>query len=303
METGDTKQHLDPKATITIILITLIWGVNFSVIKYTNAGLSPVFAAAMRSVIASICGVVYVWRTRQTLFHRDLRLVYGIIAGLLFGVDFVLTYWGMLYTDSARSVVFKFLTPFMVVIGAHFFLRGDRLTWKKFLGLILAFTGTVIVFYGRPRSAQPTMIVGDLLEVVAALVWAISTIYIKRFMAERVHPINTFLYQLVFSIPILMGTCLIFESRWIFRIDLPIVAAMLFQSVLVAFVTFFMWFKLIHRYPVSRLSVFTFLTPIFGVFSGILFLGEAFTLSLLWGVTLTCFGILLVNWRRGSGGS
>ena len=283
-----------------MILITLIWGVNFTVIKYTNVGLSPVFASTLRSVIASICGVIYVWRTGQTLFHRDIRLLYGIVAGMLFGAEFVFTYWGMLYTDSARSVVFKFLTPFMVVIGAHFFLKGDKLTWQKLLGLALAFSGTVIVFYGRPKSAQPTMILGDLLEVIGALVWAISTIYIKRFMTETVHPINTFLYQLVFSIPILMGTSLIFEPRWIIRMDPSIVGAMLFQSVLVAFITFFMWFKLIHRYSVSRLSAFTFLTPIFGVFSGILFLGEEFTSSLLWGLPLTCIGILFVNWKTGS---
>jgi len=117
-------------------------------------------------------------------------------------------------------------------------------------------------------------------------------------MAGNVQPINTFLYQLVFSIPILLVVSLVLEPRWIIHLTPSIVGCVFFQSVIVAFITYFIWFKLIHTYSVSRLSAFTFLTPIFGVLAGVIFLGEEFTGSLMVGLPLVCAGIFLVNWKR-----
>jgi drug/metabolite transporter (DMT)-like permease len=142
------------------------------------------------------------------------------------------------------------------------------------------------------------MLTGDILEIMAAFFWGATTLYIKRFMAEKVHPINTFLYQLIFSIPILFIVSLILEPRWIYGIDLYIVASLFYQSVIVAFISYFIWFKLIHEYSVSRLSAFTFFTPIFGVIFGILFLNEEPTVSLMVGLPLVSTGIFFVNWRK-----
>jgi len=120
-------------------------------------------------------------------------------------------------------------------------------------------------------------------------------------MAEKVHPINTFLYQLIFSIPILFAVSLILEPRWISKIDLAVGASLFYQSVIVAFASFLVWFNLIHEYSVSRLSAFTFFTPIFGALFGILIMGEELTSSLLFGLPMVCLGIFLVNWRKETG--
>jgi drug/metabolite transporter (DMT)-like permease len=298
MSEGASKEYLDLKAVVAIIILTLLWGFNYTAVKFANEGISPVFACAVRSVIASICGVIYCLWKGERLFHTDIRLFHGFIVGLLFGLEFACIYFGLLYTDAARSVIFVYLSPFVVAIGAHFFLKGDRLTSLKILGLILAFMGIVVVFYGRPHTAKPTMFIGDLLQITAAILWGGTTLYIKRFMAEKVHPINTFLYQLVFSIPILFMVSLILEPQWITKIDLSIVTNLFYQSVIVAFMSYFIWFKLIHSYSVSRLSAFTFLTPLFGVLFGILFLSEEFTISLMIGLPLVSLGIFFVNWRR-----
>lgn len=298
MSAPESKDYLDLKAIISILILTLLWGFNFSTIKYVNQGLSPVFASTLRSVIASICGVIYCIRKKEKLFHTDIRLFHGFVVGLLFGLEFACIYFGMLYTDAARSVLFVYLSPFVVAVGAHFFLRGDRLTLLKIVGLILAFTGIFIVFGGRPRTAKATMLIGDLLEITAAILWGATTLYIKRFMADKVHPIHTFLYQLFFSIPILFIVSLILEPQWIYKIEVSIIVFLLYQSFIVAFISYFIWFKLIHEYSVSRLSAFTFFTPIFGVLFGILFLNEELTVSLMMGLPMVSLGIFFVNWRR-----
>ena len=293
----ESKEYLDSNAIIILMILTLIWGSGYTAIKYSNQGVSPIFTSTVRSIIASICGVIYCLRKGERLFHTDFMLFHGFMVGLLFGLEFACLYFGMLYTDAARSVVFVYLSPFMVAVGAHFFLKGDRLTFLKAVGLVLAFTGVVIVFLGKPKMAKPTMFIGDILEIMAACFWAATTLYIKRFMAEKIHPINTFLYQLVFSIPILLLVSFILEPQWIYRIDPYIMASILYQSVIIAFLSYFVWFKLIHTYSVSRLSAFTFFTPVFGVLFGTIFLGEEFTYSLMVGLPMVCIGIFLVNWR------
>jgi len=293
-----SREYLDLTAIITITILTLLWGLNHTAIKYSTQGVSPIFASALRSVIASICGIIYCLRKGERIFHTDIMLFHGFIVGLLFGVEFACIYFGLLYTDAARSVIFVYLSPFVVAVGAHFFLKKDRLTLLKTLGLVLAFSGIFIVFHGRPEAAKPTMFIGDILELIAAFLWGATTLYIKRFMAERVHPINTFLYQLFFSIPILLVVSLILEPRWIYGINPYIVASIIYQSVIVAFMSYFIWFKLIHNYSVSRLSAFTFSTPIFGVLFGTLLLNEEFTVSLMVGLPMVCLGIFFVNWRR-----
>jgi drug/metabolite transporter (DMT)-like permease len=294
----ESKEYLDLRAMVFLIILTLLWGFNYTAIKYSNQGVSPVFAATLRSIIASICGVIYCVKKGERLFHTDIILFHGFMVGLLFGLEFACIYFGMLYTDAARSALFIYLSPFVVAIGAHFFLKGDRLNFLKTSGLIIAFTGIFVVFGGRPKTAKPTMLTGDILEIMAAFFWGATTLYIKRFMAERVHPINTFLYQLIFSIPILFIVSLILEPRWIYGIDPYIVASLFYQSVIVAFISYFIWFKLIHEYSVSRLSAFTFFTPIFGVLFGILFINEEPTVSLMVGLPLVSTGIFFVNWRK-----
>jgi drug/metabolite transporter (DMT)-like permease len=294
----ENRDYLDSKAVIIIIALTLLWGFNYSTIKYSNQGISPVFASTLRSLIASICGIIYCVRKGEKLFHTDVMLFHGFMVGLLFGLEFVCIYFGLLYTDSARAALFIYLSPFVVAVGAHFFIKGDRLTFFKSLGLILAFAGILVVLFGKPRAAKETMFFGDLLEITAAFLWGATTIYIKRYMAGRIHPINTFLYQLIFSFPILMIMSFILEPRWIYRIDPWILSSIFYQSVIIAFISYFIWFKLIHDYPVIRLTAFTFFTPVFGVLFGILLLGEEFTISLMVGLPMVSVGIFFVNWRK-----
>jgi drug/metabolite transporter (DMT)-like permease len=299
MSVQENKNYLDLKAIVILLTLTFLWGFNYPAVKFSNQGISPVFACTLRSIAASLCGILYCIQKKEKLVHTDIRLFHGFMVGLLFGTEFACIYFGMLFTDAARSVLFVYLSPFVVTVGAHFFIKGDRLTFLKGVGLVLAFTGLCVVFGGRPKTAKSTMIIGDLLELLAGFLWGATTLYIKKYMAERVHPIHTFLYQLLLSIPILFVVSLILEPKWIYRVDIGIIISLIYQSLIVAFITYLAWFKLIHKYSVSRLSVFTFFTPLFGVLFGVLFLHEELTVSLMIGLPLVSMGIFFVNWRRG----
>jgi drug/metabolite transporter (DMT)-like permease len=291
-----TKDRIDLKGFLIILTLTFLWGLNYSVIKLSNTGLSPIFTSFLRSGIASVCGIAYCIIIKQKLFHKGILLFHGAMVGILFGLEFVCIYFGLLYTDTARSVILIYLSPFVVAIGAHIFLK-EKLDLIKTIGLILAFLGIYFVFRGKPTTYNQYMLFGDLLAILAAIFWGATTIYIKKFLAEKVHPINTFLYQLVFSIPIIFVCALVFEDTWVKDFNGIIAASLVYQSVLVAFISYFVWFKLIYAYPVAKLSAFTFLTPIFGVLFGVLFYKEELTFGLVSGLILVCIGIYCANYK------
>lgn len=291
------KNHVDLTGFLAMVLLTLLWGVNYPAVKIANTGFAPVFNAFLRSSIAAFLGVIYCLSIRQPMFHKDIRLFHGVVVGLLFGLEFVCIYWGMLYTDAARAVILVNCSPFVVAIGASFFL-GEKLSPMKMAGLALAFAGVYLVFWGKPKTWNPSMLTGDLLEILAALLWGATTIYIKKYLARTVQPIHTFLYQLVFSVPIIFACACTLEPTWIIDINMPAVLALLFSSVIVAFASYLTWFKLIHLYPVSELSVFIFLSPVFGVAAGVFILGEQLTVGLVLGLVFVSAGIYMTHFRR-----
>lgn len=294
------RDDIDLQGFLSILCLTLLWGFNYIAIKISNRGVAPVFLCFLRSFIASGLGIAYCLAIRQQLFHRDIRLLHGMVVGLLFGAEFACIYLGLLYTNAARAAIFIYLAPFIVAIGAHFFLK-ERLTGLKMASLIFAFAGVYLVFRGKPTTYNSKMLLGDMLQIVAAFLWAATTVYIKKFLAGRVQPIHTFLYQLVFSMPILLIIALVIEPVWVKEITGPVVLSLIYQSVIVAFLSYLVWFWLIHTYPVARLSVFTFLTPIFGVASGVIFLGEELTLGLVLGLLFICAGIYGTNYQPKTG--
>jgi len=292
-----SKDHVDLTGFVAILILTFLWGFNYVAMKYSNVGLSPVFTTFLRSVIASGCGVLYCLVIRQPLFQRGILLVHGFVVGLLFGLEFVCLYLGVLYTDAARAVVLVYTAPFMVAVGAHLFL-GEKLNVLKTAGLVLAFLGVYMVFRGKPRNYGELMLLGDVLEIMAAAFWAATTLYIKKYLAPRVHPINTFLYQLVFSVPIILLAAYVIEDRWVTKLDGYVALSVIYQSLIVAFASFLVWFKLIHVYPVGALSAFTFLTPVFGVVFGAAILKEQLTAGLIFGLVLVSLGIYFTNYAK-----
>jgi len=160
----------------------------------------------------------------------------------------------------------------------------------------MAFTGIAAVFAIHSAELPPSHLRGDLMEVTAALFWAATTLYIKR-TAERfpTDHYQTLFAQLFFSIPVLGTAAFVFERHRPLLLTAPVVWAFLYQCLVVAFFSYLLWFRMILRFPVSRLTAFTFLAPLFGVILGAIVLSES-TPPLLWiGMLLVALGIYLVN--------
>ncbi len=265
-------------------------------IKVSNQGVSPILAAAIRSIVASLLLWFYALALRERIFLPKGFLKHGVAIGLLFGIEFLFLFWGLKFTDASRAVIFLYTQPLWTVLLAHLFLHDERLGVSKTAGVILSLVGLCLVFGSRSVKLGPSYWVGDLMEVAAGFLWAATTVYIKRFIWNTpITHYQTLFSQLFYSIPVLVLGSLLFEWGMPISLTKPVMAALFYQSVIVAFASYLGWFWLLHRFQAGRLAAFTFLTPMFGVILSAVFLHEQLTIFLGIGLVLVTGGIYLVN--------
>ncbi len=291
----DRRLQLDAAAIALMTILCACWGLNQVAIKLANAGISPVLQAGLRSAGSAL--LVWAWSAHRgvRLFTRDGTLGWGILIGALFAAEFVFLYWSLVFTSASRAVLFIYMAPFVVALGAHFLVPGERLQWIQVVGLLCAFAGMVFAFGDALRFPTYRELLGDAMALVAAILWGATTVTIKAGRLARASPHKNLLYQLAVSALLLpMISWAIGEPGFV--APTPLVLGMLaYQIVVVAFASYLTWFWLISRYPAGRLSAFSFLTPLFGLLAGALLLGESVTWALVLALLLVALGIALVN--------
>jgi drug/metabolite transporter (DMT)-like permease len=290
-----TADRLDVRAALILTACCACWGVNQVAIKVANEGISPVLQVGLRSLLAGV--LVFAWARARgiRLFERDGTLWPGIFAGILFGVEFLILYVGLEHTTASRGVVFLYLSPFVVAFGAHYLIPGDRLTVAKLLGLTAAMLGLMVAMgEGLAAPGRPTLM-GDFLMLLAAVVWGATTVLIRVTSLRSAAPEKTLLYQLAVSGILLPPASWLLGEPGIVSLSAPVLITFAYTFIVVAFVSYIAWFWLVRTYPPTRVTAFTFLSPVFGVLAGNLVLGEAFTPSLGAALALVAFGIYLVN--------
>ncbi len=292
-----SSRPLDTFAVLVTVGLCLSWGFNNVSIKLAIHDIPPLTQSAARSLIATV--IVFAWTQIRgmPMFKRDGTLWPGILAGALFALEFLFIYRGLVWTTATRGVLFLYLAPIFVVIGSHWLIPGDRFGLSQWFGLILSFAGIVIAF-GLPTPAtNPYQMLGDLMLVGGGAAWAATTLIIKASSLSRISAEKTLLYQLVVSVPLLALGAAVFGEH-IDAMPSAVALGAFGYTVLVVSITFATWFVLIVRYSAARLSVFTFLAPLFGVAAGHLVLNDPLTPPFALAVVLVAVGILLVNRPR-----
>jgi len=292
----EPKHAMDVRATVIVMVLCLLWGGNQVAIKLSNAGVAPIFGAALRSVVAG--GLVALWgllRGRRVLPRRG-TVLDGLAIGALFGLEFCLLYVGLTFTTASHGVLFLFTAPFFVAAGAHWLLPAEPLSARKVLGLLLAFGGVLATLADNLAAPTPRQTVGDLLILGAGFLWAATSLYLKVVVKDRMTFAQTLFCQLAFSAVLLGGLSVGLEPRFVWLRTPGVLLGLFYQSVIVAFASYLVWFWLIQVYPVSLVSAYTFFTPIFGVLLGGRLLGELVTGTLVLGAALVAGGMVLVNW-------
>jgi len=292
------SRPLDPLAIALTVALCLIWGFNQVAVKLAIHDIPPLIQSTVRSITATILVAAWVWFRGIPLFKRDGTLAAGVFAGVLFALEFLLIYRGLLYTTATRAVLFLYIAPFFVALGARWFVKGDHFHLMQWVGMAMSFAGIAIAFGLPTPAADPHQMLGDLMMVAAAIAWAATTLVIKVSRLNQISVEKTLLYQVIVSIPLLAAGALVFGEHIDTTPSAMAIGALAYQAVWVVCVTYMAWFALIVRYSASRLSSFTFLTPLFGVVAGHVVLNEPLSPPFALAVALVAIGLVLVNRPR-----
>lgn len=287
--------RLDATAASVLLLCCALWGFQSVAIKLATPGISPFLQAGIRSVVA--LAFLWAWSAWRgvRLIERDGTLGAGLLVGLLFALEFAFLYVALKFTTASRAVVFLYTAPFFTALGLHLFVPGERVRRHQVMGLACAFVGVVAAFADALAFPDATMLIGDLLALVAATGWAATTVMVKGTRLIGISPNRTLAYQLAVSGAVLPALSFLTDEPGIVRLDAVVVGSLLYQAIVVAFASYLAWFWLMRHYPAPQLSAFTFFAPLFGVAGGAVMLGEPVGAGLIVGALFVGTGIWLVN--------
>lgn len=288
---------MDGFATGTMLLLCAIWGAQQVAIKLAARDVVPLMQVALRSGLSALLVAAFAaWRGERFAF-RGPTLRPGVAAGTLFAIEFLFIAEGLRHTSASHMAVFLYTAPVFTALGLHLLLPAERLSRLQWLGVLVAFGGVALAFLGGSMASGTTMegLRGDLLGVLAGAAWGATTVVIRTSALSDAPPAQTLLYQLAAGFVLLLAFALGTGQAALVSLTPVAWASLLFQGVVVSFASYLAWFWLLRRYLATRLSVFSFLTPIFGVTFGVLVLGDPVTASFGGGAALVLVGIGIVS--------
>lgn len=296
----ERKDHVDGLAVALLLGCCAIWGLGQVAAKVTLSEIPPLMQAAARSLGAALLLVLWSRSRGQALFRADGTGRAGLLAGSLFALEFGCIFVGLQYTSASRMAVFIYFAPFVVALGMPLIARSERLNRVQAAGLLLAFGGVAWAYFegfANP-TAGPRQWLGDALGLASAVLWGLTTLVLRGSRLGSALPEKALLYQLAVSAAALGLASLVAGEPWPARLTGASLWPLAFQTVIVTFASYLVWFWLVRHYPATRISAFTLLTPVFGLLAGVVLLGEALTLRIVVALATVCAGIWLVNRAR-----
>lgn len=292
-----TRSHLDGYATGMMILLCAIWGLHQVAIKAAAPDVAPIMQIALRSGISALLVGIFILCSKERFFTRDGTLAAGALVGILFAAEFFFVAEGLRHTTASRMSVFLYTAPIYTALALQWLQPSERMRPHHWIGILIAFAGIVLALTGGSFLAgtAQTTLWGDLLGLIAGALWGACTVLVRCSKLAEASPPKTLIYQLIAAfILLLIASALTGQAR---HLSMTPIAwtSLLFQGVIVTFASYLAWFSLLRRYLASRLSVFSFLSPLFGVAFGVLLLKESVDVFFAAGAVLVLLGITLVS--------
>ena len=302
------RDHLDALAIALLVACCLFWGFQQVLVKATLPEVPPVLQAAIRFMGAT--ALLWAWCHNRgvALFESDGTLRAGLLAGVLFCGEFVCIYVGLQHTTASRLTLFLYTSPFWVAVLLPLFVPTERLRAVQWLGLGLAFAAVAFALQDGLRSHNgssgdaPTwqglpvgVLLGDGLALASGVLWALTTVVIRATRLASISPEKLLYYQVTMSAVLLPFVSAALGEVWQFNVSAFAWGSLAIQTVAGAFASYLVWMWLLRHYPATRLGSFVFLTPVFAMVFGALWLGETVSTHTLAALVAVAAGIVLVN--------
>jgi len=290
------NQELPLKAAFLAVLLCTLFGANAIAIKITFSGIGAFTSGALRFGIASLILTLWAVATGRSFKINKEQLRQILIISIAFFFQLSLIYKCFSKTHASRGTLIINLQPFFILFLAHIFIPEDRITIRKFFGIILGFLGIVFIFF-EDEGITSDFRVGDLFILISTFIWACNTVYTKK-VIHNFRPFQIALYPMIFSFPLMFLEALLWDKVMIINLEPEAVSGLIYQSLVSASIGLVLWNKLLSKYGAVALHSFVFIMPLAGVLLGGLILGEPITFKIITALILIMAGLLIIHVRQ-----
>ncbi len=288
------RRQLDTGAAATMVLLTAIWGFTQVAVKLAANDISVVMQGGLRTLVSLALLLMWARWHKIPLFTRDGTWWPGIVAGILYAGEFFFVYAGLAHTSASRMVVFVYLAPVFTAVGVHLLVPGEKLIGFQWLGVGLAFVGVAVAF-GDGFYSDPSSLLGDGFGIIAAVLWAATTVVSRITSLSNASATRTLFYQVGIAALLLPLASFLMGEAGVIAFTPLAIASIAFQGIIVSFASHLAWFWLLTRFLAGRLAAFSSLAPLFGVLGAVVVLGEPLSAQFALAAGLVILGIYLVN--------
>jgi len=285
------------KHWIVFILLGAIWSSSFMWIKIAIREIIPSMLVAIRVSLGFLFGVVVIIVRRIELPRGLKAWTPLIILGITnFAAPFYLISWGEKVVDSSVAAILDATVPLFTIFIAHYYLKDDRMTIQKILGLFVGFGG-VIVLLSKDVGASSSTVSGQAAIVLASIFYAVSAVYLRKTTQETHSVLRSTIPMFCASIIMWASVLTTGNNTGLPKLGLTWIA-LLFLGIIGSGLAFIMAFYLIHEIGPTKSTMVTYIFPLGGVILGVMFLHEQITWQLISGGILILVSLVIVNVQR-----
>lgn len=285
------------KIGLGYLLVCLIWGSTWLVIRIGLESLTPVFSAGLRFSLAAVILYGFIKLKGYKLQLDKISVIIYILMGMFsFVVSYGLVYWGETHISSSMASILFAAYPFFVAIFSKLFIPSENLNAGKVFGIILGFTGIVIIFSNDLDFGFSYNMMGMAAVIISAFVQGVIAVIIKKY-GKHLHPLTMNFIPLIIAGIVMTIYGMATEDMTHLKFDWRALFSITYLAVFGTIMAFTTYYWLMRRISVVLLSLNSFITPIIAVILGYIFLGEILSINDLLGTLLVLMGILFANFK------
>ncbi len=277
-------------------LLGSIWGSSFLWIKVGVQEIGPISLAAFR-LLFGLVGLLVVMRLQKQSLPRDFRVIatYLVLGVFQAALPFALISWGETSIESGLAAILNGTTPLFTIIIAHLWLHDEKISLPRVVGLIVGFSGVVVLVSRDLRpGAIHSNVWGQIAVLVASVCYGIGATVARKFMRGQPPVVQATMVVLVADI--LLWLAVLVAERPLQIPTRPITwSALVWLGLLGSCLAYLLYFYLINAWGPTRATLVTYMFPLVGLLLGVALLGELTDWHLIVGSLLVVAGIVIVN--------
>lgn len=298
---SNTRRPLTVRAGVLALVLSTMWAGNPVANKAGLQDAGPMRLGWLRFVIGSVVVLAYAVATRQSFkVQRNEWVPLGLL-GALFTIQLAFMNVGQDFSTAGHAVVVTSTFPLWTGVFAHFFVPGDQMSRSRTLGVVIAYSGVVAVFYKGFSVSSDAFLLGDTLLLGSAVLLGARQVFLSH-LGQRIAQHKLLIAQGVFGTVTFVIASLIFESDESFMVTTRLILALMYTGLLIAGLGFIGQTWLLKKYLPSRVTVISLSQPIFGVLLSWWILGESVGGELYIGAGLVVAGSALAQRNSNSAG-